>query len=251
MRVALCFWGLTRSLKYTIDSIQSNILDILKKKGIHYTIFMHTYSLNRCYTNTRSKEYNILLNNNEYKLLNPDYIQIDDQDIIKESLNLQQYKTMIDCYKNNYETIDNFILAMYSKLQVTNLVEKSGNFDYYIYLRPDVRYISKLNISNFKLVNDKKICIPNFQLWGNDKKFNDRFCIANQDTYKIYGSIFNELLDYSKKYIMNSEDIYYKYILANNLSLRYINFFFNRIRANGSEKEDYIIPKIRSFRRQN
>ena len=249
MRVALCFWGLTRSLKYTIDSIQSNILDILKKKGIQYTIFMHTYSLNECYTNTRSKEYNILPNNNEYILLNPDYIQIDNQDKIKESLNLQDYRTMGDSYKNNYESIDNFILAMYSKLEVTKLV--TGNFDYYIYLRPDVRYISNLNPSDLKLANDNTICIPNFQLWGNDKKFNDRFCIANNTTYKIYGSIFNELLEYSKQYSIRSEDIYYKYILANNLSLRYINFFFNRVRANGSEKIDYIIPKLKSLRLKN
>jgi hypothetical protein len=249
MRVALCFWGLTRSLKYTIDSIQSNILDILKKKGIQYTIFMHTYSLNGCYTNTWGNEYNILVNNDEYKLLNPDYIKIDDQDIIKESLNLQQYRTMGDSYKNNYESIDNFILAMYSKLEVTKLV--TDNFDYYIYLRPDVRYISMFNISNFKLVNDNTICIPNFQLWGKDKKFNDRFCIANKATYIIYGSIFDSLLDYSKQYIMKSEDIYYKYIVANNLSLRYINFFFNRVRANGSEKIDYIIPKMKSFRLKN
>jgi hypothetical protein len=248
MRVALCFWGITRSLKYTIDSIQSNILDALKKKGIQYTIFMHTYNINGPYTNIHGKEFNLILNNNEYKLLNPDYLHIDDQDKIKESLNLHEYRSMPDYYKNNYETIDNFILAMYSKLQVTNLVEKSGNFDYYIYLRPDVRYISKLNIYNFKLLNDSTICIPNFQLWGNHNKFNDRFCITNRNTYKIYGSIFNELLDYSKKYSMNSEDIYYKYILADNLSLKYINFYFNRVRADGTEKRDYIIPNMKSFR---
>lgn len=207
---------------------------------------MHTYSLSKPYINTRAGEHNIVLNNDEYKLLKPDYIEIDDQDLIKESLNLQDYRSMPDFYKNNYETIDNFILAMYSKLQVTKLV--TGEFDYYIYLRPDVRYISKLNISNFKVINDNRLCIPNFQLWGEDKKFNDRFCIANKATYKIYGFIFNNLLDYSKKYVMNSEDIYYKYIIANNLSLNYINFFFNRVRANGTETKDYIIPKMKSIR---
>jgi hypothetical protein len=246
MRVALCFWGLTRSLKYTIDSIQSNILDVLKKNGIQYTIFMHTYSLSKLYRNTRAGEDNIALNNDEYKLLKPDYIQIDDQDIIKESLNLQNYRNMPDFYNNNYETLDNFILAMYSKLQVTNLI--TGEFDYYIYLRPDVRYICKLNLSNFKLLNDTILCIPNFQLWGKDMKFNDRFCIANNATYKIYGCIFYSLLDYSKNHIIESEDIYYKYIIDNNLSLKYINFFFNRVRANGTEKIDYIMPKMKSFR---
>ena len=46
----------------------------------------------------------------------------------------------------------------------------------------------------------------------------------------------------------NFEESYYKYIIDNNLSLKYINFFFNRVRANGTEKIDYIMPKMKSFR---
>ena len=39
MKIALCFWGLTRSLKYTIDSIKNNILEILDSRNIEYKIF--------------------------------------------------------------------------------------------------------------------------------------------------------------------------------------------------------------------
>ena len=34
MKIALAFWGLTRSLKYTIESINEKILNILKKHNI-------------------------------------------------------------------------------------------------------------------------------------------------------------------------------------------------------------------------
>jgi len=250
MKVALCFWGLTRSLKYTIDSIQSNILNIFKKHGIQYTIFMHTYSINRPYSNTWAKEYNITLDNDEYKLLNPDYIQIDDQDKIKDILQLDQYRSMPDHYNNGYETIDNFILAMYSKLQLTLLIQKSGiDYDYYIYLRPDVKYNINFNIYYFNLVNDTTIAIPNFNLCGYNNLFNDKFCIANINTYFIYGSIFNQLLDYSKKYSLHPESIYFINLSSNYIKLVYIPFYFNIIRANGEELELYKNRTIVSFSR--
>ena len=71
MKIALAFWGLTRSLKYTIESINEKILNILKKHNIEYKIFMHTWTVNSVYNNTRSKEANIKLDNEEYKLLSP------------------------------------------------------------------------------------------------------------------------------------------------------------------------------------
>ena len=38
MKIALCFWGLTRSLKYTIESIKKNILQPLDDGNIEYRI---------------------------------------------------------------------------------------------------------------------------------------------------------------------------------------------------------------------
>ena len=42
-RVAICFFGLTRSLKHTIDSINTNIFQPLKNSNIEYDVFLHTY----------------------------------------------------------------------------------------------------------------------------------------------------------------------------------------------------------------
>jgi len=233
MKVALCFWGLTRSLKYTIDSIQSNLLNILKKESVNYTIFMHTYTINRPYTNTWAKEYNILLDNEEYKLLSPDYLEIDNQDVIRDMLNLPEYRKMPDYYKNNYETIDNFILAMYSKLQLTLLITKSDiEFDYYIYLRPDTMIKDVFNLTFFECINDTTLAIPKFELCYN---FNDKFAITNRNTYIIYGSIFNILLESSKICILHPETLYFNYIKSYNIMLVYIPIILIRIRANGKE----------------
>ena len=76
-RVALAFYGLTRSLKYTIDSIKLNVMDQLKEAGYEYDVYLHTYDL-KSLSNIRSGETGAL-NTTEWKLLTPDYVQIDDQ----------------------------------------------------------------------------------------------------------------------------------------------------------------------------
>ena len=41
MKVALCFFGITRSLKYTHNSIKEKIFDIFIKNKIDYDIFIY------------------------------------------------------------------------------------------------------------------------------------------------------------------------------------------------------------------
>ena len=77
MKIVLGFFGITRSLKYTIKYIKLNILDILIRNKIDYDIFIHTYKLNS-YENIRTGELIDNIDNEEYKLLNAKYIQIDD-----------------------------------------------------------------------------------------------------------------------------------------------------------------------------
>tara|TARA_A100001015_G_scaffold310292_1_gene411407 strand:+ start:1208 stop:2218 length:1011 start_codon:yes stop_codon:yes gene_type:complete len=318
MKIAILFWGLTRSLKYTINSINKNIFDILKKNNIDYDIYLHTYKVNKLYTNNRSKEKNVKLDFNEYKLLNPKYFIYDDLDEIKNKLNFKLYRTHDDPWpeeQNNYKTLDNFILALYSKLQITNLLRiqinsqknskknvtkinlyekkiKCNNmkieeinkkikkyyyninnknkeiitlkitklkdditflsnenkdlsndsnlitgdydekkYDYVIFLRPDVIYLNNFDIKFFDKITSKDICIPNFCIFNN---FNDRFFISNIENALLYGSLFNELLEYSKINNCHSETFHYNIIKKKyNLNINLVKFYFNRVRANG------------------
>lgn len=76
-RVALAFYGLTRSLSYTIDSIRSNIMRPLTEAGYTYDVYLHTYDLQNL-ANERSGEANPL-NTTEWKLLKPDFHKITSQ----------------------------------------------------------------------------------------------------------------------------------------------------------------------------
>ena len=153
--------------------------------------------------NKRSGEYNIPVSseyNNEFKLLNPKYAKVDIQDDIIKQLNLESYRTYPDPWKTNYNSVDNFILACYSKKVLTTMIEEHiEEYDYVMFMRPDCLYLDKINIDYFSLINDQNILIPNFAIEHCKHKINDRFAITNTNNYKIYGNIFDNLLNLSKK----------------------------------------------------
>jgi len=233
MKIALGFWGLTRSLKFTIESIKTNIFNVLQTNDISYTTFVHTYEFKSAYVNKWANEVNIKLDFDEYKLLTPDFVKIDDQDLIKKQLNMAQYRTHKDPWHTNYATVDNFILAMYSRYTLGKVIEESGQiFDYVIFLRPDVKYLNPLDTTIFKHINNTELCTPNFHLGF---KINDRFFIITFNNLEKFCGIFNIMRLYSKKKQLHSETFHYDIVVKTmSFTLVYIDLFFQRIRANGA-----------------
>ena len=237
MQVALGFFGITRSLKFTIDSIKHNITDSLNELGYDFKIFLHTYALDS-YNNVRTGESTTQIDNDEYKLLNSDYFVIENQDEVKKNLNLEQYRKYPDPWNTQYNSVDNFILAQYSKMKLTKMIKDTKTkFDYIIFLRPDVEYLNKLEESFFKSVSNNRICIPDFDVKYEKSwfwKFNDRFAITNYNNYRIYGDLFHKLLSISKFMSLHSETVIARYLLDNKVYYKHIMFRFRRIRINGN-----------------
>jgi hypothetical protein len=235
MKVALIFWGLTRSLKYTHISIKKNILEILKKKNINYEIFMHTYKVSNTYTNHRAKEKKIKLDFDQYKLLNINNFIWDNLEDVKKNINFESYRKRGDPWSNSgskdFQTLDNFILSLYSKNKITQeFKSKLEKFDYVIYLRPDVLYVKPIDVSLFKLIKKNIGLIPNFH---HNNGYNDRMFISNNKNAIKYGSFYKELLNYSKKKIAFSEKFNKDMLTQYNIKIKLIDFPFRRVRANG------------------
>jgi hypothetical protein len=132
--IAICFYGLCRSTNYTIESINKCIFEALKNLHFNYDVYLHTYKLTTSYTNLRNNEENIMLDNDLYKLLNPNVYKIDDQDDIKktDSLMFNKYRSKGDPWSNDFKSLDNLILGLYSLYQVTQLWKNSNsNHDQY------------------------------------------------------------------------------------------------------------------------
>ena len=238
MRVALGFWGLTRSLRLTYPTIRQHILDVLKKNNIEYTIFLHTYIVHTPYSNPRNNEFNLILDNTEYQLLEANYVQREDQDAVKHTLNLPDYRTYPDPWDTDYNMVDNFVLAMYSKKQLGHLIRTSGqSFDYVLFLRPDVQFLNDFDPTWFNLTTPTQICVPEFHCFS--FQFNDRFAIATQNNAYRMCQTFEWMLMYSRENPLHSEMFHYDmttFVL--DLTIAYIPFYFNRVRANGQISND-------------
>lgn len=162
-------------------------------------------------------------------------------------LKLHLYRTQKDPFNNNYDTVNNFILAQYSKNCLVQMVSSSNIiYDYVLFMRPDCLYVNTLDTSYFNLLQEYSVVIPNFHLYG-PYRINDRFTITNMNTYKIYGNVFTKLFEYSKTNILHPETIIGLHL--KNLDILRVKFNFNRVRCDGRVLNELkLYEKIRKLK---
>jgi hypothetical protein len=255
VRVAMCFFGLTRSLEITLPSIKKYLFEPLLNHGIKYDTYLHTYKMKTPYSNPRAGEKNIILDSSEYKLLEPTFHLVEDKGMVSRKLDLAKYRSKGDPWskektaiKGDFTTLDNHILYLWSQKQLIEMVKKNlGRYTHIIFCRPDVLYQVPLLIEWFSFSSEtKKICIPNFGLCGN---VNDRFALGRPEEMILYGQRFDDALAYSKKYPLASEAYLIATLKKHKIKYEHVNFYFIRIRANG-EKSKMDLGQIKALTRR-
>jgi hypothetical protein len=253
IRVAICFFGLTRSLKFTLPSIEKYVLGPLKQYGIKHDIYLHTYKVKTPYTNPRAGERDIRLDNSEYKLLEPKEHMVEDKDEISKKIGLEKYRTKGDPWgqehsaiAGDFTTLDNHILYLWSQKQLTQMWSPlAGRYSHVIMCRPDVLYQVPIKLEWFSFTSNK-ICIPNFGLCGN---VNDRFALGRPEQMKLYGNRFDDALAYSKKYPLASEAYLIATMRKHKIKYQHVAFYFIRIRAN-MDKDKMDVRQIKRLTRR-
>ena len=227
--IAILIWGIPRSLEYTYRSITNSIFTPLERNGICFDILIHTYHV-QYYNNVRAKEYTTVMNNTQHLYLPYKSIMIESDSSVRENLNLSEYHSHDDFFKNNFNTVNNSVLSFYSKKQAISMMVKDKNkYDYVMFLRPDCYYYEPLSLSYFDLVKEKELVAPNFHLTHN---FNDRFAICTVSDSFTYANAFNSLLDYSKKEVVHPETFLMYHLTRHNCKVNLVDFYFARIRLN-------------------
>ena len=246
-KICICFYGLVqRSLKYTINSIETHIFKVLKDNNIDYDVYLHTYDASNSHS-TRSNEYNVPINVDDYKLLKPDFYVIESYDTFNNSYDFNKLKQYNDPWYNNFESVFNWIREMNSHYQVTNLWEQKKNeYDFCLYLRADLMYITPLPIlylqNEFNKNVNKNILFTT--PWGKSGGLNDFIGIGSCESMIIWGKRINNIEEYMKNIGQNSE-IFIEYLCnKNNIENVDLPMIFYRVRANGNKgKEHWMLPE--------
>jgi len=234
-KVAILFYGLSRTLEKTIHSLKENLFEPLKDHSIEYDIFVHTYKIFGPYNNVWSGEKTDNYNNEDIELLlNPTHFIYDNQETIINSINFEEYYKYLDwpgspCPEMTKYLIRNLCLALYSKKQITLLFdEKSNEYDYAIIIRPDTLLLNKIDVQYFNELNDTSIIIPEKDWYLG---CNDRICIGKPNIVSYYGKLFDDLKMYSNEKNIISERYLLDKLNENSITIipKHIDYWTLRI----------------------
>ncbi len=234
-KVAILFFGLTRSLNKTSHSLHENLFNHLTNNSIDYDIFIHTYKIYGPYINRWSKEKTKKYNNEDVeKLLNPKYFIHDDQNEIIKTIDFNEYYKKLGNWTGDFTSdatkylIRNMVLALYSKKKITLLFDQHINeYDYAIIIRPDMEIKTKIDISYFDLLNDNNIIIPEDDWWAG---CNDRMCIAKPSIISYCGKLYDELKSYSERKNIISERYFQDKLKEKNITIIAKKIIYNTLR---------------------
>lgn len=242
MKVAICFWGLNRSIEHTIERLEQYLFRVLQDAGVQYKIFLHALILTRPYTNPRANEHQKYLDQHSWSMLHPDMYEIEDQDIVDKTLQLSQYHRQSDPWQTDkisgyipYSCVDNCIRSLYSLDKVTTMWETSGEqFNAVLYIRPDIRLLQPFRIEWLEVLHPNTIYCPNFHLIDG---WNDRLALGIPAVMKHYGHRFHQALGFSTQFPFHSERFLAYTMKQKKIIVEHISFPFWRIRAGGRVHE--------------
>ncbi|MBN2692199.1 MAG: hypothetical protein JXR43_10175 [Burkholderiaceae bacterium] len=198
MNIAICFFGITRSLSRTVGSIESNVLKPCGDIG-NTENFCHFFQLEEI-DNPRSGERGAL-DLNEYTLLTPSWLQLDAPDEFLSDYDFNEVMYYGDSWDDHFKSLKNLLHQLYSLKMVTQAV-LSRNFDIVVFARPDLLYHGSIRRPLLRVMHSKhknEVCLPDWQHW--EGGLNDRFAICKGvEAIQAYGSRMDDVMGYCKKY---------------------------------------------------
>jgi len=241
-KVCICIYGLVqRSLKYTIKSIKTNILEELSKNGMNYDIYLHTYDSSASHS-PRAGEIHIPVDPEDYKLLDPLVYRVESYADFNNNYDYDDFiRRHKDPWEDSYESVRNWIREMHSLYCVTTMwEEKKSDYEFCLYIRPDLTYLTPLPFTYIthhlgeKVYSNTWFTVP----WGLCGGLNDFLAIGDCDSMITWGKRFDSMHEFMEVNGFNSEQ-HVKFVCNKyNISNVELPMLCCRTRANGNKKTE-------------
>jgi hypothetical protein len=202
MKVALLYFGKSRSIRRTYTTHQIHVFNKLKEAGIEYDIFMHLWSSSN--NMIWGSESGIPEDEGSYTLLEPTFFKKESQNDFLKTVDFGKY-----FYPHIYRTIghsthgewlpqlvQNHICALESQRRVFQMAEDTGIvYDAYIVIRPDAYFVSDLDIDALRSLQVNTLYLPEW-MWF--EGYNDRFAFGCKDVMQRYTGRLEDLPEFRR-----------------------------------------------------
>jgi hypothetical protein len=185
------FFGITRSLPHTIQSIQDNALAPLRASGATVRLYGH-FHLPQVIDNPRSGEINLPADPRDSALLALDACLMERQDERLIADKLAEAKRFPDILSDEYRSARNLCFQLRSLARLWDLMAAEvGASDaveetWVAFLRPDLRYLDPFpwqTLLPSMRDNAADLAVPGWHDWGG---LNDRFAVATPRAAALY-----------------------------------------------------------------
>lgn len=241
-RIAICFFGITRSLSYTIRSIEENVLDPARRVG-ETRIFAHFFR-QRQIDNPRSGEKGILPQDEHY-LIRPDWLELEDPDRCLTKYAFEELKDFGDAWNDGGRSLRNLIHQLHSMHRVTQEAMK-WQPDVIMFVRPDLLFHDSIGRAlKVRRPMREEIYIPRWQNWHGG--YNDRFAVCySRRVADIYGNRVERVGEFCN---IRGEPLhaerFLKYVLdSSNLQPRFMHVRASRVRLDGKVRSERFIGPL-------
>jgi hypothetical protein len=231
IRIAICFFGITRALSLTCPSIEKKVISPARDIG-EVRIFGHFFRQKLIF-NPRSGEYNSHdpENHSQLKL---DWVNIEEPDTFIDSAWFSRLKTFGDEYNDGFRSIRNLVHQLHSLQQVSRAAMSWGA-DIYVFVRPDLFYhdsFEKVLNKAARLTRDG-IFIPSWANWG--PGYNDRFCVCvGERAVRAYAERILHVENFClKKGKLHAEKLVKYSVDSSGVKVKYFSVRGSRVRSNG------------------
>ena len=203
--IAICYWGMTRSIRHVYQSHHTNLFNVLKEHGYTTDVYIHSWKtdVNKIWQNTSP----VPIDYEEYKLLEPIEYKLDEQLPFLDSITFSDYfyEYVYKAFRGEHkegewipELIQNHLCALESQKRVTRMVLQSGkSYKYILYIRPDVEIKTKFPVECLSFLQPKECCIVNYD---HNDGYNDKFAVMHLEDCIPYSHRIDELKEFRRLY---------------------------------------------------